>query len=680
MEKREKINITPDKSIYPKLGQTGYTISEALAELIDNSIDARGVKILIDISVDTKRGIIVVEDNGSGMNRATTEESIVLGRSKKKEGQLGQFGIGLKTACMSLGRRFEIETTEKGNDEMYKIIFDEEEFLKRGTWADFEIVIKKGVDKSKTGTKIVIDKLRVRFYYNVVEIIKKHLAERFAPFIKNNEVKIRVNGSLLFADALGIIPETKKEFVINLSNGKQIGGWNGILAVGSMENSGFNLYRYGRLIRVHEKLGYLYHPSKMWITGEIYLDPVPVTHNKREFIKEDALYIEFFDKFKDILKPLLAEAQQRHKEEKIKDLPRELKETLKDNLLHALNKVNDFKELAFPNLLKRKDSGDVLADKEKRETDGKNVGEIGQENAQSTDQERGRTPITRRPRKVRFINIAGKKYSFDWDWGTLEEDVSKESYLDKDRGLIFVILNSKYSMLNVVKPDWFYQAIYVMEGIVEVFLKENDQPLDKVIALRDKLAKQLADVSSEDFEEQIATKDNQIMDVQSSLLKNEISEKLTDNEKVVLSMRLEKSMPMQEIASYLQVTRQRVYQLFNSAVNKTMGIVPNKSQNTNLEGESSPDIKEVEIFDEKETTISIIEKIAESYGVKADDLLGEKRNKELVLPRHIAMYTLRNQLKLSFPKIAEIMRRRDHTTIIHAYNKIEKLIKEEGSR
>ena len=94
----------------------------------------------------------------------------------------------------------------------------------------------------------------------------------------------------------------EEHFVIDLSNGSKIFGWTGILEKGSQEKSGFNLYRYKRLIRAHEKLGYQYHPSKMWVTGEIHLDPIPVTHNKREFISTDQLFAEFFEKFKDILK------------------------------------------------------------------------------------------------------------------------------------------------------------------------------------------------------------------------------------------------------------------------------------------------------------------------------------------------------------------------------------------
>jgi chromosomal replication initiator protein len=55
-----------------------------------------------------------------------------------------------------------------------------------------------------------------------------------------------------------------------------------------------------------------------------------------------------------------------------------------------------------------------------------------------------------------------------------------------------------------------------------------------------------------------------------------------------------------------------------------------------------------------------------------EDILGPKRDKEIVVPRQIAMYILRSELHLSFPKIARELGRKDHTTAIHSVEKIEK--------
>lgn len=668
----KKIDITPDKSLFPKIGQTGYTVAQALSELIDNSIDARDGSVEINIKIDKQKGVIFIEDNGIGMNEEIAGNSIKLGSSRKREGDLGQFGIGLKASCMSLGKKFTLKTSPKGHDEEYVLVFDEDEFLSTGNWADFEIQIKKGADKNKSFTRIKIEKLKIKFYGTFFEVLKRHLSERFTPFITNDEVVIKVNGEKVKAEPFDIFPDSKKDFSIKLSNGENITGWTGILKIGSVERSGFNLYRYKRLIRVHEKLGYVYHPSKMAITGEIHMDQIPVTINKREFETENEYYIEFFEKFSEYLKPILAEVQKRHQEEKIKDLPREIKETLKDNILKALNETEELKELAFPGseTKKRNDDGE-LDEQEKRESPENEVGVVEND----PEEPKNRTPKQTQQNKVRFITIAGHRYRFDYDWGALEESIAKEAYLDKDRNTIMVILNTHYHILKVLpKPDIFYHVIFLTEGIVEVFLKENNLSLEKVVGLRDKLTQQLADVMSEDVASDDAKKDSQILSAQTYLLKPERSEaSLNENERIVLESRLEDGKTYQEIANELHLSRQRIEQLFRAGLNKINRI--DKVESVEEAKEKGVDTTKII----KENINSVIESTAQTYGVAVEDLLGDRRQADLILPRHTVMYLLRKELNLSFPKIAEIMGKRDHTTIIYAYNKMKKLIENPDS-
>lgn len=68
----------------------------------------------------------------------------------------------------------------------------------------------------------------------------------------------------------------------------------------------------------------------------------------------------------------------------------------------------------------------------------------------------------------------------------------------------------------------------------------------------------------------------------------------------------------------------------------------------------------------------IIERTARHFQIPMDDILGPKRDKDIVVPRQIAMYMLRSELHLSFPKIARELGRKDHTTAIHSVEKIEK--------
>ncbi|MGC8851739.1 MAG: chromosomal replication initiator protein DnaA [Minisyncoccia bacterium] len=70
----------------------------------------------------------------------------------------------------------------------------------------------------------------------------------------------------------------------------------------------------------------------------------------------------------------------------------------------------------------------------------------------------------------------------------------------------------------------------------------------------------------------------------------------------------------------------------------------------------------------------VIKKVTSFYDLTEEELLGHSRRKELVKPRQVAMYLLREELKYSFTNIAEKLGNRDHTTIIHACKKIEEEI------
>ncbi|HTE22545.1 MAG TPA: chromosomal replication initiator protein DnaA [Candidatus Limnocylindria bacterium] len=71
----------------------------------------------------------------------------------------------------------------------------------------------------------------------------------------------------------------------------------------------------------------------------------------------------------------------------------------------------------------------------------------------------------------------------------------------------------------------------------------------------------------------------------------------------------------------------------------------------------------------------IIERTAKHFQIPLEEMLGPKRDKDIVVPRQVAMYMLRSELHLSFPKIARELGRKDHTTAIHS---VEKITRESG--
>lgn len=75
----------------------------------------------------------------------------------------------------------------------------------------------------------------------------------------------------------------------------------------------------------------------------------------------------------------------------------------------------------------------------------------------------------------------------------------------------------------------------------------------------------------------------------------------------------------------------------------------------------------------------IAELVAEFYNITLEDLLKQSRKKEFVKPRQVAMYLIRKELDNSFPSIGDFFGGRDHTTVMHAVEKVEKLINDKDS-
>jgi chromosomal replication initiator protein len=95
------------------------------------------------------------------------------------------------------------------------------------------------------------------------------------------------------------------------------------------------------------------------------------------------------------------------------------------------------------------------------------------------------------------------------------------------------------------------------------------------------------------------------------------------------------------------------------------GLDPNLSIATSLLGSSHTRPKHI-------SARQVIERTARHFQIPMEDILGPKRDKDIVVPRQIAMYMLRSELHLSFPKIARELGRKDHTTAMHSIEKIEK--------
>ena len=74
-------------------------------------------------------------------------------------------------------------------------------------------------------------------------------------------------------------------------------------------------------------------------------------------------------------------------------------------------------------------------------------------------------------------------------------------------------------------------------------------------------------------------------------------------------------------------------------------------------------------------TVDFIQRcVVEEFGISLQDLKTKRRNKQVVLPRQIAMYLSRELTELSLPEIGDLFAGKDHTTVLHSYKKIKEEI------
>ncbi|WP_142413715.1 chromosomal replication initiator protein DnaA [Hathewaya massiliensis] len=102
----------------------------------------------------------------------------------------------------------------------------------------------------------------------------------------------------------------------------------------------------------------------------------------------------------------------------------------------------------------------------------------------------------------------------------------------------------------------------------------------------------------------------------------------------------------------------------------------NKQINVDLAAEALKDI--ISNKQSKQITIDLIQDVVcNYYNLKMEDLKSARRTRNIAFPRQIAMYLCRNLTDMSLPKIGEEFGGRDHTTVIHAYDKISDNVKKD---
>src|SRR3989304_254635 len=98
------------------LRYTGYNNYSAVADIVDNAVDADATIVRIYVNQEDGQPVIRIFDNGKGMDEKTLDEALKLGSLTERDpaSDLGKFGLGLVTASLSMARRTEVLTKPNG--------------------------------------------------------------------------------------------------------------------------------------------------------------------------------------------------------------------------------------------------------------------------------------------------------------------------------------------------------------------------------------------------------------------------------------------------------------------------------------------------------------------------------------------------------------------------------------
>ncbi|MBH0097616.1 sigma-70 family RNA polymerase sigma factor [Salinibacterium sp. NSLL150] len=153
------VSLKPDPSVLSAIGR-GHSLNSAIADLIDNSIDAGAERISIRFMVDS--GLVKsirIADDGTGMNSDQLIDAMTLGKQRKYDADsLGHFGMGLKAASMSQGACLRVFTS-CGYEAMHGVRmlrndvggnFDIEVLTESAAWTGYHLGTHRGIQSTGT--------------------------------------------------------------------------------------------------------------------------------------------------------------------------------------------------------------------------------------------------------------------------------------------------------------------------------------------------------------------------------------------------------------------------------------------------------------------------------------------------------------------------------------------------
>ncbi len=227
-----------------------------------------------------------------------------------------------------------------------------------------------------------------------------------------------------------------------------------------------------------------------------------------------------------------------------------------------------------------------------------------------------------------------------------------ESFKAKYRSIDVLILDDVQFLAGKEKTqeEFFHTFNYLYEKNKQIVLS-SDRPPKAIPALAERLRSRfeggmIADIGYPDYETRMA-----ILKTKSRERKIELPE---------------------DVLNYIATNIQRNIRELEGALNRLSAYQKLQNQAPNLEIVKSL-LKNLILSPAKiATPKKILQVVADFYDLEEKDLLSPSRKKEIVRPRQIVMYLLREDLKRSYPFIGRKLGGKDHTTAIHSYEKIIK--------
>jgi hypothetical protein len=169
-QKKGRIVKPSPERVIEGLRDTGYTITTAVADIIDNSVTAGATTINLNIFQRFGEDpVLLLADNGSGMDADELEKGMMYGSPKRPNPKsLGKFGLGLKTASTSFCRKLTVITRTDGEKKYQCLQWDLDEVVDQDDWVllepeaseyNEEIEFLEETTKGGSGTLVIWEKI-----------------------------------------------------------------------------------------------------------------------------------------------------------------------------------------------------------------------------------------------------------------------------------------------------------------------------------------------------------------------------------------------------------------------------------------------------------------------------------------------------------------------------------------